>query len=95
MGGIRKELIYSPYSGIYLKPFIRRDNETFPLWLRLMADIQLNVNRKLDKFYSLPNRAPIDFTYVQPDHIPAINSLCNQFFWPGIDCKYYKMNISC
>ncbi|KYB26599.1 Cysteine-rich protein 2-binding protein-like Protein [Tribolium castaneum] len=84
MGGIRKELILSPYSSIYLKPYIRRDTETYPSWLRLMAEIQMKANEKTQN-YVLPPRAPIDYTYVQPEHIPAINSLCNNFFWPGID----------
>ncbi|CAH2013150.1 unnamed protein product [Acanthoscelides obtectus] len=84
-GGIRQEPFLSPYSEIYLKPYIRRDTEIFPPWLKLMAEIQLTVNAKYDSEYELPPRAPLDYTYVQPEHIPAINSLCNQFFWPGID----------
>ncbi|XP_030750322.1 cysteine-rich protein 2-binding protein isoform X1 [Sitophilus oryzae] len=83
-GNIRKEITLSPYSGIYLKPYIRRDVDTFPSWLKLMAEIQLTAN-KTDPEFILNPRAPIDYTYVQPEHIPAINSLCNQFFWPGID----------
>ncbi|KAL1500771.1 hypothetical protein ABEB36_006216 [Hypothenemus hampei] len=83
-GGIRKELILSPYSGIYLRPYIRRDQETFPHWLKLMAELQIATNLSNVSFV-LPTRAPLDFTYVQPEHIPAINSLCNLFFWPGID----------
>lgn len=86
-GGIRKEQILSPYSALYLKPYIRRDTETTPLWLQLMAELQLVANQK-NRNYELPPRAPIDYSYVQPEHIPAINSLCNQFFWPGIDRKY-------
>ncbi|XP_050294073.1 cysteine-rich protein 2-binding protein isoform X2 [Anthonomus grandis grandis] len=83
-GNTRKEMILSPYSGIYLKPYIRRDTETFPNWLKLMAELQLEANKNNAEFV-LPPRAPIDYSYVQPEHIPAINSLCNQFFWPGID----------
>lgn len=86
-GGIKQDLILSPYSQIYLKPFIRRDTETFPTWLKLMAELQFVANRK-NQDYVLPPRAPLVFTYVQPEHIPAINSICNQFFWPGIDGKY-------
>ncbi|XP_044263521.1 cysteine-rich protein 2-binding protein isoform X2 [Tribolium madens] len=96
MGGIRKELILSPYSSIYLKPYIRRDTETYPSWIRLMAEIQMKANEKTEG-YVLPPRAPIDYTYVQPEHIPAINSLCNNFFWSGIDlteCLQYP-DFSC
>ncbi|RZC33691.1 cysteine-rich protein 2-binding protein [Asbolus verrucosus] len=96
MGGIRKDLILSPYSSIYLKPYIRRDTETYPTWLRLMTEIQMKANEKNEE-YNLPARAPIDYTYVQPEHIPAINSLCNNFFWSGIDlteCLQYP-DFSC
>lgn len=86
LGGTREEHILSPYTGIYLKPYIRRDNTSQPGWLSLLAEIQLTVNSKKAD-YVLPPRGPIDFVYVQPEHIPAINSLCNQFFWPGIDCE--------
>lgn len=52
-----------------------------------MAELQFVANSKNDD-YILPPRGPLDYAYVQPEHIPAINSMCNQFFWPGIDCKY-------
>lgn len=87
LGGVREDLILSPYSGIYLKPYIRRDTTMLPKWLRLMAEIKLAVYRE-DSKYILPARGPLDFTYVQPEHIPAINSLCNQFFWAGVDRKH-------
>lgn len=86
LGGVREDLLSSPYSGLYLKPYIRRDTTVFPKWLQLMAEIQLAANEKNPNFV-LPPRGPLDFVYVQPEHIPAVNSLCNQFFWPGIDCK--------
>lgn len=85
-GSIREDLILSPYSGLNLKPYIRRDCSTFPQWLRLMSEILTKTNKKQDN-WSLPPRNPIDYTYIQPSHIPAINSLCNEFFWPGIDRK--------
>lgn len=86
MGRVREDLLLSPYSGLYLKPYIRRDTSVFPKWLRLMAEMQMVANKNNPDFV-LPPRGPLDFVYVQPEHIPAINSLCNQFFWPGIDCK--------
>lgn len=91
MGNTRRELILSPYSGIYLKPYIRRDITTFPAWPKLMCEIQMKVNEKKGEIVKL-TRAPIDYHYVQPEHIPAINSLCNHFFWPGIDSKYQFVN---
>lgn len=85
LGKIREEPILSPYSNIYLKPYIRRDYSTSPNWLKLMAELLVKVNQNKDS-WTLPPRYPLDYTYIQPEHIPAINSLCNQFFWPGIDC---------
>lgn len=30
----------------------------------------------------------IDYRYVSAEHIPVINRICHQAFWPTIDCKY-------
>lgn len=93
MGGVRAEFILSPFSGIHIPPYIRRDTVTYPAWPRLMIEIKLTVAEKRQKqsneivVDSVPVRYPLDYVYVQPEHIPAINSLCNNFFWPGIDCK--------
>ena len=35
---------------------------------------------------------PVDFCYVQRQHISAINNLAAQFFWPGIDGELSKNN---
>ncbi|KAF5303333.1 hypothetical protein FQA39_LY10072 [Lamprigera yunnana] len=83
-GGVWKELILSPYTSIYLPPYIRRDTTIRPRWLQLMDELKTKVN-SVDKNWELPKRSALDFVYVQPSHIPAINSLCNQFFWTGID----------
>ncbi|XP_074027287.1 cysteine-rich protein 2-binding protein isoform X1 [Leptinotarsa decemlineata] len=83
-GGIREIPIKSPFSGIHLPPYIFRDTDTFPPWLELLARIKLEANKKVEN-YILPPRGVVDFVYVQPDLIPALNNLCNQFFWPGID----------
>ncbi|KAK9891085.1 hypothetical protein WA026_013408 [Henosepilachna vigintioctopunctata] len=82
--GLREQFILSPYTGSQLEPYIWRDEESFPLWLKLMVEIQLTVNEKTPN-YELPPRGPLVFVRVKPEHIPCINSLCNQFFWPGID----------
>lgn len=31
----------------------------------------------------------IDYSYVRAKHIQSVNALATQFFWPGIDCKYF------
>lgn len=78
--------VHSPYTNRVLKPFIRRDTSCRPLWLRVTEELRMKVNKRNPK-WKPPPRAPIDYSYVRPQHIPAINSLCSQFFWPGIDRK--------
>ncbi|XP_036146521.1 cysteine-rich protein 2-binding protein isoform X2 [Monomorium pharaonis] len=76
--------VHSPYTNRLLKPFIRRATDCQPLWLRIMEELCAKVNRNNPQ-WKAPARASIDYSYVRPQHIPAINSLCCQFFWPGID----------
>jgi hypothetical protein len=61
--------------------------ETTPLWLRLLGEVQAKANRNVLHWHP-PARHPIDYSYVRPQHISSINSLCREFFYPGIDCKY-------
>ncbi|XP_067002272.2 cysteine-rich protein 2-binding protein [Anabrus simplex] len=96
MGHSEPNCFYSPYTQRLLKPYIRRDYETMPLWLKLMQDIQVKANKN-DPNWILPKRCPIDYSYVRPQHIPTINSLCSEFFYPGIDvteCLQYP-DFSC
>ncbi|CAB4064856.1 Mitochondrial ornithine transporter 1,60S ribosomal protein L21-2,60S ribosomal protein L21-A,60S ribosomal protein L21,60S ribosomal protein L21-B,Cysteine-rich protein 2-binding protein,60S ribosomal protein L21-1 [Lepeophtheirus salmonis] len=82
--------IMSPFTGRMLKPYIRRDLESRPLKLRLLNEIVSRGKKIIDSH-------PIDYCYVQPHHIPAINSLVEKFFWPGIDlseCLQYP-DFSC
>ncbi|CAH2256844.1 jg11007 [Pararge aegeria aegeria] len=74
----------SGYSGTLLKPYIRRDSTNTPIWLDVMDELLRKTNRHI-KDYQPPPRATIDFSYVRPQHIAAVNNLCAQFFWPGID----------
>ncbi|XP_032663541.1 cysteine-rich protein 2-binding protein [Odontomachus brunneus] len=76
--------VHSPYTNRLLKPFIRQDTCSRPLWLRIMEEMCTKVNKNNPEWRP-PPRASIDYSYIKPQHIPAINSLCNQFFWPGID----------
>ncbi|XP_064607453.1 cysteine-rich protein 2-binding protein-like [Liolophura sinensis] len=88
--------ITSPYTTRTLKPFIRRDYETKPLKLRLLEEIKTYPHRG-DKAWIRPPSFPIDYCYVRPQHIPSVNHLCAQFFWPGIDlseCLQYP-DFSC
>ncbi|GFN77104.1 RNA-directed DNA polymerase from mobile element jockey [Plakobranchus ocellatus] len=50
-----------------------------------------------DPSWQPPPSPPIDFCYVRPEHIPSVNALCREFFWPGIDmseCLQYP-DFSC
>jgi len=88
--------ITSPYTSRILKPFIRRDYESRPLKLRLLQEIVSRYYRN-DPEWRPPPVAPIDYCYVQPHHIPSVNAMCREFFWPGIDlseCLQYP-DFSC
>ncbi|XP_069811050.1 cysteine-rich protein 2-binding protein isoform X1 [Dendropsophus ebraccatus] len=76
--------IVSPYTARILKPYIRRDYETRPCRLQLLAQIRAYAHRS-DPSWAPDPQAPIDYCYVRPGHIPTINSICQEFFWPGID----------
>jgi len=65
----------SPFSGARLSPYIRRDTETEPPGLAVL--------RKFDSFATRLH--PIDFCYLQPQLVPAVNCLAEKLFWPGID----------
>ncbi|XP_018432135.1 PREDICTED: cysteine-rich protein 2-binding protein-like, partial [Nanorana parkeri] len=76
--------IVSPYTARVLKPYIRRDYETRPYRLQLLSEIRARAHRS-DPDLVPEQASPIDYCYVRPCHIPTINSICQQFFWPGID----------
>ncbi|XP_035258554.1 cysteine-rich protein 2-binding protein [Anguilla anguilla] len=76
--------IRSPYTSRILKPFIRRDYESRPLKLSLLAEIRAHAHRNDPSWAPEPD-APIDYCYVRPNHIPSVNSMCQEIFWPGVD----------
>ena len=89
--------IHSPYTNRLLKPFIRRDTSCRPLWLRVMDELCAKVNKN-NPTWKPDEPGSIDYCYVRPHHIPAINSLARQFFWPGIDRKlnnYFMTIVFC
>ncbi|RDD46260.1 Cysteine-rich protein 2-binding protein [Trichoplax sp. H2] len=82
--------ICSPYTARVLKPFIWRDYSSTPLKLQLLQEItsyhhKRNQDQNSSDSNSIFTPAPIDYCYVRPHHIPIVNSLCREFFWPGID----------
>ena len=78
--------ITSPYTSRILKPFIRRDFEATPVKLKMLKEMCLWFQTKFEN-QELPavEFGSIDYCYVQPHHIPGVNALCREFFWPGID----------
>ncbi|XP_040602342.1 cysteine-rich protein 2-binding protein isoform X2 [Mesocricetus auratus] len=83
--------IVSPYTSRILKPYIRRDYETKPPKLQLLSQIRSHLHRS-DPHWTPEPDAPLDYCYVRPNHIPTINSMCQEFFWP--DVKYNEAYIS-
>ncbi|RVE54519.1 hypothetical protein evm_001004 [Chilo suppressalis] len=81
---IEPEPFRSPYSGTLLKPYIRMDTESMPLWLRLRDELLRKTHKHISG-YNPPGRGALQYCYVRPQHMPAINNLCAQYFWPGID----------
>jgi cysteine-rich protein 2-binding protein len=64
-----------------------RENCSNYLWVKLMREMMEKANKKNPSWR--PNMdETLDYSYVRPQHIPAINSMCRDNFWPGIDGKY-------
>ncbi|GFS11383.1 cysteine-rich protein 2-binding protein [Elysia marginata] len=75
----------SPYTTRVLLPFIWRNYNPVkkPLKLQLLQEIQAYPHRN-DPLWQMPQSPPIDFCYVRPEHIPSVNALCREFFWPVV-----------
>lgn len=81
-GSCSYDLFISPHTERILHPFIYRNDTCVPPWVKLMCELQYEVNG------TMPSRASIDFCYVRPQHIGAVNALLQRLFWPGIDSKF-------
>ena len=80
-GAISHELFESPFTGRILHPFIFRNKSIRPPWVQLMCELQYEVSGEI------PTRSSVDFCFVRPQHIGAVNSLLQSLFWPGIDSE--------
>lgn len=80
-GSCQYDLFISPHTDRVLHPFIYRNNSSVPPWVKLMCELQYEVNG------IMPSRASIDYCYLRPQHIAAVNGLLQRVFWPGIDSK--------
>lgn len=81
-GSCQYDLFISPHTERILHPFIYRNATCVPSWVKLMCELQYEVNGKM------PSRGTIDYCYVRPQHIAAVNGLLQRMFWPGIDSKF-------
>lgn len=66
----------------------RRDYESRPPKLRLLAEIRAYPHTKEPGWAPEPD-APIDYCYVRPNHIPSVNAMCHDSFWPGSTLARY------
>lgn len=74
---------YFPCLLCFFSGFWRRDYETKPPKLQLLSQIRSHQHRGDPHWMPEPD-APLDYCYVRPNHIPTINSMCQEFFWPGM-----------
>lgn len=81
-GSCQYDLFISPHTERVLHPFIYRNDSCVPPWVKLLCELQYEVNG------DVPSRASIDYCYVRPQHIAAVNALLQRMFWPGIDSKF-------
>ncbi|XP_077575652.1 cysteine-rich protein 2-binding protein [Stigmatopora nigra] len=82
--GASEQAVKSPYTSRLLKPYIRRDYESRPLKMRLLAEIRAHPHRREAGWIPRAD-APLDYRYVRPAHIPSVNAMCRHGFWPGVD----------
>ncbi|XP_051939896.1 cysteine-rich protein 2-binding protein [Hippocampus zosterae] len=82
--GASEQSVKSPYTSRFLKPYIRRDYESRPPKMRLLAEIRAHAHRR-EPGWTPEADAPLDYCYVRPNHIPSVNAMCRHGFWPGVD----------
>lgn len=81
-GSCEYDLFVSPHTERTLHPFIYRDDNCVPPWVKMICELQYEVNG------TLPCRASVDFCYVRPQHLAPVNALLQRLFWPGIDSMF-------
>ncbi|KAK1875865.1 Cysteine-rich protein 2-binding protein [Dissostichus eleginoides] len=70
--------IKSPYTARILKPYIRRDYESRPR-------SELTPTERTPTGSLNPTLPSYCYCYVRPNHIPSVNAMCNESYWPGVD----------
>ncbi|XP_059473221.1 cysteine-rich protein 2-binding protein [Neocloeon triangulifer] len=84
MGKIEPTTFISPFTERALKPFIMKENCAKFQWIKMMRELMAKANKN-NPLWKPRVEETLDYSYVRPQHIPAINSLCRDNFWPGID----------
>ena len=93
--------IVSPFTSRVLKPFIWIDYCCLPMKVKLLEELIQYHNQRLHEkpeMYASVTidsnylRQPIQYCYLQEHHVPVVNSLIQEHFWPGVDvneCTQY------
>lgn len=79
------DAVYSSHTRRLLPHYIKRHEFEYsesPLWFKVMTDLLSKVNRNNSELKPVPDHAVIDYCYIKPQHLPAVNRLCSEFFWP-------------
>ncbi|XP_024085640.1 cysteine-rich protein 2-binding protein [Cimex lectularius] len=82
----KHEYINCSFTDRILAPVIYQDFEIEPPLLKLHAELRIKVKEKFPNL-ELPKvkKYPVNYLYVDKDHIPVINALAKLHFWDGID----------
>jgi ribosomal protein S18 acetylase RimI-like enzyme len=72
----------SPYTGNKLPVYLHRETETLPPKAQILHAIR-SLNGGDDTTTDIPNS--IDFMHLRKEHLPQLNRLLSDAFWPNID----------
>ncbi|KAI9277419.1 hypothetical protein BY458DRAFT_567682 [Sporodiniella umbellata] len=81
----RDESWLSSWNGRKLRPFIRRDFESKPDWMLVMAAIKECAGTPKKNVVADAKKESIDYVYFQREHLHQANQLLSRSFWEGID----------
>ncbi|XP_065917170.1 cysteine-rich protein 2-binding protein-like isoform X2 [Dysidea avara] len=96
--------IVSPFTSRILKPFIWKDYGCVPTRVKLHEELMeyhrqrlLEKQQKCEVTFTMDHdfcyfKQPVQYCYLQEHHIPVVNYLIQEHFWPGVDvteCTQY------
>lgn len=80
------DLIHCKFTDRVLKPVIYQDFSVNVPWLKVQDEVIQKVKDNEPEYpVRKRDRLPLNYVYVQSEHIAAINCLSEAYFWPGID----------